>query len=95
MHVILLGAFLPLEQAFTIRGEHAGIHILLTHRGDCPEERLIRLAADAGVRVYGLSSYDIHPGHQLRSSTVVLGYASLGEEEIRRGAKLLNECWLF
>ena len=93
-HDILLGAIRPLEQAFTIRGEHAGIHILLTHRGNWPEERLIRLAADAGVRVYGLSSYDIHPEHQLRSSTVVLGYASLGEDEIRRGAKLLNECWL-
>ncbi len=92
-HDILLGAIRPLEQMFTIRGEHAGIHILLTHRENKAEEQLIRLAASAGVRVYGLSSYDIHPEHDLRSSTVVLGYASLSEDEIRRGAELLNGCW--
>lgn len=92
-HDTLLGAIRPLEQEFIIRGEYAGIHILLTHRDNWPEEKLIALAAAAGVRVYGLSSYYIHPEHNRRPSTVVLGYASLSEEEIRRGAKLLHGCW--
>lgn len=92
-HDILLSSIRPLEQRFTIRGEHAGIHILLTDRENRPEEELIRLAASVGVKVYGLSGYDIHPGHGMGASTVVLGYASLSEDEIRRGAELLNRCW--
>lgn len=92
-HDILLGSIRPLEQKFTIRGEHAGIHILLTDRENRPEEELIRLAASVGVKVYGLSGYDIHPDQNRGASTVVLGYASLSEDEIRRGAELLNRCW--
>lgn len=92
-HDILLSSIRPLEQMFTIRGEHAGIHILLTDRENRPEEELIRLAASVGVKVYGLSGYDIHPDQNRGASTVVLGYASLSEDEIRLGAELLNRCW--
>lgn len=92
-HDILLSSIRPLEQKFTIRGEHAGIHILLTDRENRPEEELIRLAASVGVKVYGLSGYDIHPDQNRGASTVVLGYASLSEDEIRLGAELLNRCW--
>lgn len=93
-HDVLLGAIRPLEQEFTVRGEHAGIHILLTHKENWPEERLIQLAASAGVRVYGLSGYYIHPEQKRKPSTVVLGYASLSEGEIKLGAELLRGCWL-
>lgn len=92
-HDALLAAIRPLEQEFMIRGEHAGIHILLTHRKNWTEEQLIQMAASVGVRVYGLSGYDIRPEHTRRPSTVVLGYASLSEAEIRLGTELLNGCW--
>lgn len=92
-HDALLAAVRPLEQEFTIRGEHAGIHILLTGKGERTEEALIAQAAAVGVKVYGLSGYDIHPGHSHRPATVVLGYASLSEAQIRTGAALLRECW--
>lgn len=92
-HDALLGAIRPLERDFIIRGEHAGIHILLTHKGNWSEEKLIALAAAAGVKVYGLSSYYIHPEHNHRPSTVVLGYASLSEDAIKLGAGYLNGCW--
>lgn len=92
-HDMLLATIRPLEKDFIIRGEHAGIHILLTHKGDWSEETLTRLAADAGVRVYGLSGYYIHPEHNHRPSTVVLGYASLSEDQIQRGAEMLCACW--
>lgn len=80
-------------EVYDPRGTCLGIHILLTDRENRPEEELIRLAASVGVKVYGLSGYDIHPGHGMGDSTVVLGYASLSEDEIRRGAELLNRCW--
>lgn len=92
-HDVLLGAIRPLEQQFVVQGEHAGIHILLTDRMGRTEEELIRLAAGAGVKVYGISGYYICPGPRKEASTVVLGYASLSEAEIVQGAGLLVRCW--
>ena len=92
-HDLLLEQVEPLRKQFEIRGEHAGLHILLTSRNGVPEEALIRKAAEAGVRVYGLNSYFIHPEHNHRPSTVVLGYASLSEEQIADGIHLLKTCW--
>lgn len=92
-HDLLLEQVEPLRKQFEIRGEHAGLHILLTSRNGVPEEVLIRKAAEAGVRVYGLNSYFIQPEHNHRPSTVVLGYASLSEEQIVDGIHLLKTCW--
>ena len=92
-HDTLLNALKPLEPYFETAGENAGVHILLTARDGMEERELVERAADRGVRVYGLSSYDIRPGGAEKSSTVVLGYANLGEEEIRLGARLLTEAW--
>ena len=50
-------------------------------------------AQERGVRVYGLSSCCIGEEHVSRSSTVVLGYARLSEEQINRGTGLLREAW--
>lgn len=92
-HDLLLEQVEPLRKQFEIRGEHAGLHVLLTSRNGVPEEALIRKAAEAGVRVYGLNSYFIHSEHNHRPSTVVLGYASLSEEQIVDGIHLLKTCW--
>lgn len=92
-HDLLLEQVEPLRKQFEIRGEHAGLHILLTSRNGVPEEALIRKAAEAGVRVYGLNSYFIHSEHNHSPSTVVLGYASLSEEQIVDGIHLLKTCW--
>lgn len=92
-HDVLLGALKKLEDRFTIYGEHAGLHVLLKHKQGLEEETLIRLAAEKGVRVYGLSSYFISEDGKQDSSTLVLGYATLTQEEIEEGAGLLNEAW--
>lgn len=92
-HDALLQAIRPLEQDFEIGGEFAGIHILLTGKRGQREDELIGRAAKCGVRVYGLSSYYIHPEHNLHPATVVLGYASLSLEQIELGARMLLECW--
>ena len=91
-HDLLIELIEPLKEQFEIRGEHAGIHILLTSKYNRSEQELISLAAEAGVKVYGLSSYFIHPEHNHRSATVVLGYASLNEDAIREGVGILTRC---
>lgn len=92
-HDALLNALKPMEDLFTIRGEYAGLHILLTHKAGVPEETLVAAALEAGVRVYGISSCYIHPDQVRLTSTVVIGYANLTEEEIREGVRLLGEAW--
>ena len=92
-HDSLLAALSPLGDGFQVSGEYAGLHLLLTHR-EMPERELVRLAEEAGVGVYGLSSYFIgEPEKGEGSRTVILGYASLTAEEIRRGAEGLVQAW--
>lgn len=93
-HDALMGALKPLEHYFVIKGEHAGLHVLLTHKEGVSEEWLVERARGAGVRVYGLSAYFIHSHHNNNPSTIVLGYANLTEEEIRNGVTLLKEAWM-
>ncbi|MCC8060441.1 MAG: PLP-dependent aminotransferase family protein [Clostridiales bacterium] len=92
-HDALISAIRPLEDDFDLQGEHAGLHILLTDRRGRGEKELIDRAAAAGVRVYGISGYYIHPECNHRPCTVVLGYATLSEAEIVRGAGLLATAW--
>lgn len=92
-HDTLMAALKGLEPSFSIKGEYAGLHVLLTSRKGRPESWLVDRAKEAGVKVYGLSSYFIHPQHNMYPSTVVLGYANLDMEQIETGIALLNEVW--
>ena len=94
-HDALMTGLKELEDRFLIRGEYAGLHVLLTHRQGEAEERLVARAAALGVKVYGISGCFIQPEANLLGSTVMLGYASLSEEEIRKGTKLLAKAWTF
>lgn len=91
-HDIFLSALKPLEKSFTIKGELAGLHLLLTSKNGESQDSLIEKAKRAGVRVYGLSAYLI--GREKReTSTVILGYARLTQQEITDGVKLLETAW--
>lgn len=92
-HDILLAALKPLEKQFEIRGEFAGLHVLLSSKNGISEEVLVETAARAGVRVYGLSGFFIHKEHISDNNTVILGYARLDEESIKKGAALLLEAF--
>lgn len=92
-HEVLLAGLKPFESQFMIRGEYAGLHVLLTDRKGRTEEELIKKAEEAGVKVYGMSGYFIHEEHNTYPPTVVLGFANLSEEEIRRGLHLLGQAW--
>ncbi|MFR5601024.1 MAG: PLP-dependent aminotransferase family protein [Lachnospiraceae bacterium] len=92
-HDILLSALKPLEKSFTIGGELAGLHLLLTHKGGGREQELIDQAKSAGVRVYGMSGYLIDPAAEAGPATLILGFANLTEEEILKGAALLAQVW--
>lgn len=92
-HDALLAGLRELEDSFEIRGEHAGLHVLVTHRGGMGENELVERAARAGVRVYGLSGALIFPEPGIFASTVLLGYGRLSLEEIRQGTERLKIAW--
>lgn len=98
-HELLLECLRPFRSAFTVSGENAGLHLLLTARGSLSEEEMVRRAGDKGVRVYGLSgsmrgtkAYDGSNGKE--AGTVLLGFGSLSREQIEEGVRRLREAWL-
>lgn len=58
-HDYLLNGLKKLDWAVSVSGAHAGLHLLVKVKTSIPEEELCRLAFAHGVRVSGLSEYDL------------------------------------
>lgn len=87
----------PFRKRFHISGENAGLHLLLTCQDGRSEEELIRMAAQEGVKVYGLSESFVAgkpapPWNQ--GAVLLLGYGGLSEKEMEEGMKRLSQAWL-
>lgn len=74
----------------TVEGAAAGIHVMLWHETRPAEDvpRLIEQAAGAGVGIYPISPYFIHPP---RRAGFLLGYASMDEASIGEGIERLAD----
>ena len=92
-HDVLLGELKPLEKRFEITGEFAGLHVLLKDKKKETEQSLLAKAAKNRVRVYELSGFYMEEAQAKETSTIVLGYAGLKEEKIRKGVELLREAF--
>ncbi|MBD5464762.1 MAG: PLP-dependent aminotransferase family protein [Lachnospiraceae bacterium] len=105
-HDCLLECLRPFKHRFHISGENAGLHIVLVSREKgISEERLAKTAEKAGIKVYGMSDYFIKESvakgqgnvcadAEDKCAKILLGYASLSEEEIREALMLLQKAWL-
>lgn len=96
-HELLLEKLKGFQGAFSVSGENAGLHLLLTARENVPEEELVRKAREKGVRVYGLTQ----SMRERRAAaageaggTVLLGFGGLSREEIAEGIRQLEKAWL-
>ena len=76
-----------------LTGRHTGLHLLLSLPGGPGEERMIASASREGVRLRGLSEYYMEDREACPPNTVVLGYASLRNEEIPELVKALRRAW--
>lgn len=95
-HDFLLNQLSAFEKEFTISGENAGLHILLTSKRHIPERELTEAAAGEGVRIYGMSDACMEPGRiedTAFASTVLLGYGALEKEELMQGIERLKKAW--
>ena len=93
-HDLLLELLEPFRKDFSITGEHAGLHLLLTSKRKVSEQKLMEDAARQGVKVYGLSGSLVDSMEHKQSYTVILGYGGLSMEEIKKGIEALKKAWL-
>lgn len=91
-HDMLIAGLKPLGSICSISGENAGVHLLLTFKNGMTEDEIVERAKKVHIKVYRMSDYVI--GKNDAPATVLLGYANLGEEEIKEAAGMLCEAWL-
>lgn len=91
-HDLLLAELEPFKEAFTISGEDAGLHLLLTAKGAVTEAQLLSAATEAGVKVYGMSENMVETDAQ--KATILLGFGSVSEPEMKEGLHRLQKAWL-
>lgn len=92
-HDILLAELKKLNSVRKIRGDKAGVHILLQMNPEISEQEWIDRAGHAGIKVYPLSEYCIDREKPKTAPTILLGYATLSEQEIRKAADILGQVW--
>jgi len=93
-HSTLLAALQKeFNKNITVSGESAGLHILIRMHNDMNEQELINAARKQDVSVYGTSRYWLTEVPKQKPH-VLLGFGSLGREEIEEGIKRLKKAWL-
>lgn len=88
----LLRGLSHLSEVMDIKGQEAGLHLLLTSKKGGSDERLVRMAGKKGVKVYALSGYYLKP--EAKTATVIAGYAGYDVADLDTIASLLTEAWL-
>ncbi len=91
-HDVLIQALKIFRNKISIKGEHAGLHLVVTFHYPFTEEELIQKAKNASIKLYGLKDFFItfYP-IDAYEPTVLLGYANLTDEEIVQGVQLLYD----
>lgn len=82
----------PFAPHVTISGEQAGMHVVLTVRTPFNEKQLIDRAKEAGIRIFGLHSYDVGKSES-SLPRIVIGFGGLSEQQIEEGIPRLMASW--
>ena len=69
-----------------------GLHLLVRVRDGRPQDELVRQAAEADVAVYPTKKYWTDPARHV-SSTVLVGFSSIAEDDIEPGIRALAQAW--
>ncbi|AFA49392.1 transcriptional regulator [Acetobacterium woodii DSM 1030] len=91
--IVLMNALKQWGGGVKITGENAGHHLLVQLDNGLTEEAMYRRAMAQGVRVYPVSPYFINGVPERYKSMVLLGYASLTDQEIFDGIGILKKVW--
>jgi GntR family transcriptional regulator/MocR family aminotransferase len=78
-------------ESIKIQGDNGGLHLELTVHTTCSAERLIELALDEGVRVYGAHHTDVHGRGEYPK--IYLGFGGIRLEDMEQGILRLRKAW--
>lgn len=90
-HDFLLGELKKRSWATKIKGDHAGLHVLVQVRTKLSEEEICRQAEEARVKISGVSEHYIQKKVTDEEPMLLLGYGKLNEDEIKKGLLVLDE----
>lgn len=86
--VLVSAISIHFPETVEIIGQDAGLHILVRANNGMTEQELIKQAATYRIKIYPLSTYGKHD-----NETVLLGFATLSEEDIQNAVQLLAKAW--
>ena len=66
--------------------------MLLRFHNGISEDEAVERAKSAGIRVYGLSEFFVQEKKETEA-VVLIGYATLTEEEIKEALQILSRIW--
>lgn len=89
----LIKSILELNCGIEIMGADAGLHLLIKVPNKMTEKELILSALQSGVRVYGIHKYYFDKSRIGKEPILVIGYASMTEEEIKMAVATLYQAW--
>ncbi|QUH26784.1 PLP-dependent aminotransferase family protein [Serpentinicella alkaliphila] len=89
----LVKKLLDLNCGIKIFGADAGLHLLISFDNGMTEEQLVASALEDGVKVYGLSKYFYNKHHVEKIPKILLGYATMTEEQISDALEILRKTW--
>lgn len=73
-----------------IRGENAGLHLVVEVNSAKKEPELLAEALERGVRIYGMGSYRIGGAGENEPAALLLGFGGLSEGELAEGLTVLD-----
>ena len=83
----------PHVKEIEITGERSGLHIVLTVKNGMDEESLIRKAAEARIKIYGMSTYSIETKDAKQPPEIILGCAGIPEDDLEDAIFQLLSSW--
>ncbi|MGI6679290.1 MAG: PLP-dependent aminotransferase family protein [Dehalobacterium sp.] len=90
---VLVREIKKLNVGMEILGADTGLHLLLQVQNGLTEERLVALALQYGVKVYGISKYYSDQSFMGKAPQILIGFAALRENEIRAAVQVLYRAW--
>lgn len=92
-HDTLMNALKVFPKSCRIKGENAGVHLLLELPKGFDEKWFVEEAAKRGIKVSGLLQSCFEERKEPLSPTLILGYAVLKEEDIPQAVKILYDLY--
>ena len=90
---VLVKSIKDLNCAIKVLGADTGLHLLLQIDNKMAEEQLVSSALLSGVKVYGVSKYYLDNANDGSLPKILIGFAAIKEEEIKKAVKLLKTAW--